>query len=144
LSPQRPLDILVIESNPADSYLIVEGLKQVGPTEGVRVLDDSQEALNQLESGPRPDLILLDLHLEPKSGFEVLIEIRSNPALESVPVIVVSGSDDAETIRRAYQLGANCYIHKPNTLDEFLRFMKTFYQFWGTVATLPSLPPPAG
>jgi len=133
----RSIQFLLVESNPADSYLIVEGLKRAGLTGGVRVIEDSQQALDYLRNDGQPDLILLDLNLAPLTGLELLAEIRSSPRLESIPVIVISGSENANDIRKVYQLKANCYINKPASLDQFLSFLKTCYDFWATVVTLP-------
>ena len=130
--------MLLVESNPADAYLTVEALKQAGLSEGTTVVHDSDGALKSLrEDGGPPDLVLLDLNVAPLSGLEVLAEIRGDPTLQSVPVVVVSGSENKSDVRNAYRSGANCYINKPAKLDEFLRYMKTCYEFWGTVVTLP-------
>jgi len=129
--------VLVVESNPADAYLIVEALKQAGMPNGVTTLEDSQSALDYLEREGPPDLILLDLNLAPMTGFEVLSHIRSNPALGTTPVVVMSGSQNSRDVKKAYELRANCYICKPTTLERFLRFMKVSYEFWNGVVTLP-------
>jgi len=130
--------VLLVESNPADAYLTVEALKQAGLIEGVTVVDDSSKALDHLHNDAAiPDLVLLDLHVAPLSGLDVLTQIRSDPRIGSVPVVVVSGSENKDDVRKAYRQGANCYINKPAKLDDFLRFMKTCYEFWGTVVTLP-------
>ena len=136
ISPQ-PLQVLIVESNPADSYLMVEGLRRAGLNEGVTVLEDSEQALSHICGKGRPDLIFLDLNLTPMPGLDVLERIRSNPKLACVPVIIVSGSQNSEDVRRAYESGANCYVTKPGNLEDFLGFMKILYQFWGSVATLP-------
>ena len=130
--------ILLVESNPADAYLTVEALKHAGLAEGVTVFDDSAKALSHMREGSTAaDLILLDLHVAPLSGLEMLAEIRKDPHLGFTPVVIVSGSENKDDVRQAYGNGANCYINKPAKLDEFMRFMKTCYEFWGTVATLP-------
>lgn len=120
---------------------MVEGLRRAGLNDGITVLDDSEQALSFLSVKDsvreRPDVIFLDLNLTPMSGLELLGEIRSNPQLESIPVIIMSGSQNAEDVRKAYQLRANCYISKPSNLDQFLLFMKTCYEFWSSVVTLP-------
>ena len=127
-----------MESNPADAYLTVEALKQAGLNEGTVVVDDSSKALEYLRADRElPDLVLLDLNVAPLSGLDVLAEIRGDARLESVPVVIVSGSENKDDIRNAYRSGANCYINKPARLDEFMRCMKTCYEFWGTVVTLP-------
>ena len=130
--------VVLVESNPADAYLTVEALKQAGLAEGVVVLNNSTDALDHLlTNGELPDLVLLDLNVAPISGLDLLAQVRAHDRLGNVPVVIVSGSENREDVRRAYQLRANCYINKPGRLDEFLRFMKTCYEFWGTVATLP-------
>ncbi len=129
--------VLVVESNPADSYLIVEALKQAGLNDGIATFDDSQTALDYLERESAPDLILLDLNLAPLSGFEVLTHIRSHPSLGTTPVVIMSGSQNSRDVKKAYELRANCYICKPTTLDRFLKSMKVSYEFWSGVVTLP-------
>lgn len=131
------LCVLVVESNPADSFLILEALKQAGVTEGVTTIEDSQRALEYLQGGAAPDVILLDLSLTPMTGFELLAHIRGNAALATTPVVIMSGSQNSRDVKKAYEGGANCYICKPSTLDRFLGTMKTFVEFWSGVATLP-------
>lgn len=139
----RRINLLVVESNPADAYLTVESLKQAGFNQAIQVIEDGQQALEYLAQSPAPDLIFLDLNLAAMTGFEVLEAIRNDPKLECVPVIVISGSQNAEDVRKAYRLKANCYLTKPAKLADFLRFMKICYEFWGTVATLPPASPGA-
>jgi two-component system, chemotaxis family, response regulator Rcp1 len=130
--------VLLIESNPADAYLTVEALKQAGLSEGVMVQEDSLVALEQMrKDNDAPDLILLDLNVAPISGLDFLAEVRGDARLGNVPVVIISGSENRDDVRKAYALRANCYINKPAHLEEFLRVMKTCYEFWGTVATLP-------
>jgi len=128
--------VLVVESNPADTYLIVEALKQAGMVDGVETLDDSQRALEHLQRDT-PDLVLLDLNLAPLNGFELLTHIRSQPSLKATPVAIMSGSQNSRDVKKAYELGANCYICKPTTLEKFMKFMKISYEFWNGVVTLP-------
>jgi CheY-like chemotaxis protein len=136
--PARSFRLLLVESNPADAYLSLEGLKLAGLSQGVTVVDDSAKAWEHLQlEGPSPDLVLLDLNIAPISGLELLGRIRANAKLANVPVVIMSGSENKEDVRRAYRSGANSYINKPARLDEFNRFMKTCYEYWGTVATLP-------
>ena len=130
--------MLVVESSPADAYLIAEALKQAGMRDGLTTIHNSRKALDYLEDGKTPPhLVILDLNLAPLSGFQLLSKIRSNPELAALPVIVMSGSEDGRDVKKAYQLGANCYIVKPGSLDEFLRSMKIWYQYWNTVVRLP-------
>jgi CheY-like chemotaxis protein len=87
---------------------------------------------------PRPDLIILDLRLPKKSGFDVLMDIKQDRALANIPVVVQSSSEAPIDIQRAYSLHANCYITKPAGFDEFTRTMRVLAEFWVTVAKLPS------
>jgi len=142
----RSFNVLVVESNPADAYLTVQALKQAGFSSDVNVIEDGENALAYLRqeglygSAQVPDLILLDLNLAPISGLDILTEIRSNPELGCTPVLILSGSQNQEDVRKAYQLGANCFITKPGNLDQFMRFMKSCHEFWCTVVTLPPHP----
>ena len=139
-------DILVVESNPAEARLIAEGFRDAGHTRKIEQVYNGEDALSYLlrepphQDAPVPDLILLDLSLPRKSGFELLEDIRANHNLRCIPVIILSGSADPADLRKAYELRANCYIRKPNDLDEFLDAIKTCYQFWGTTVHLPPKP----
>ncbi len=140
---QDRLDILLIENDPAAAVLTREAFKEVGLHEGVTSVRDGDEALAYLRNEENykkrfhPDVIFLDLHLPKHSGLEVLQEIKNNPAWAPTPVVIVSGSADPVEIRRAYELHASCYIKKPSDLEEFLRFIRICYEFWGSVVTLP-------
>jgi two-component system, chemotaxis family, response regulator Rcp1 len=135
--------ILLVENDPASSVLTREALKEVGLHEKIVTVSDGDQALTYLrdqanfEGGAHPDVIFLDLHLPKLSGLEVLREIKESAVWAVTPVIVVSGSADPNEIRKAYELHASCFIRKPADLDEFLRFMRVCYEFWGTVVTLP-------
>jgi CheY-like chemotaxis protein len=137
------LDILIVESNPADARLIAEAFRDAGLTSNIQQLHDGEDALAFLRRQPPhqdsllPDLILLDLNLPRKSGFEVLEEIRACDGLECIPVIILSGSANPADLRKAYQLRANCYIRKPNDLDDFMSVIQTCYEFWGKAVSLP-------
>ena len=107
---------------------------------------DGVEALDFLHrrgpyaAAPRPDLILLDLNLPRKNGREVLLDIKEDPDLRLIPVVVLTGSDAEEDIVRSYGLGANCYVTKPVGLKQFQQIVKAIEGFWFTVVRLP----PAG
>ena len=139
----RNLDVLIIENDPAAARLTKEAFKAAGLSDGVLSLPDGDHALAALrrEDGfkdhPHPDLICLDLHLPKKSGLAVLEELKNDPQLRLTPVIVISGSDDPQEVRAAYELHASCYIRKPNDLDSLLQFIQVCYDFWGSVVTLP-------
>jgi chemotaxis family two-component system response regulator Rcp1 len=134
---------MIVESNPAEARLIAEAFRDAGLTGGIQQLNDGEEALSALRREPPfqncalPDLILLDLNLPRKSGFEVLQDIRTSVHGECIPIIILSGSANPADIRKAYAFGANCYIRKPNDLDEFMSVIQTCYQFWSKAASLP-------
>jgi CheY-like chemotaxis protein len=140
------LDVLIIENDPATAHLTREAFKNAGLSEGVVFLPDGDEALALLRRKEKyaeqeePDLICLDLHLPKKPGLQVLAEIKGDPKLTAIPVLVISGSDDPREIREAYELHASCYIRKPDDLDRFLQFIQVCFDFWGTVVTLPPKP----
>jgi len=137
------LDVLIIENDPAAARLTREAFREAGLVTGVRTVRDGDEALAHLRregahaDHPHPDVIFLDLHLPKKSGLEVLKEIKQNPRLMVTPVVIVSGSEDPQEVREAYELHASCYIRKPDDLHEFLRFIQVCFEFWGSVVTLP-------
>ncbi|MEO8130910.1 MAG: response regulator [Bryobacteraceae bacterium] len=83
-----------------------------------------------------PDLIFLDLSLPRITGLDVLKEIKGTPSLMHIPIVVASGTDDPELVRKVYALNGNCFIRKPDELGQFLRFIEMCYEFWGTVVTL--------
>lgn len=139
-----PLQLLLVENDPAAARLTKEAFKEAGMTEGVVAVPDGDEALAYLQHLPKqgpsaqPHVIFLDLHLPKKSGLEVLAEIKSNPKLALTPVVVVSGSADPQEIREAYELHASCYVRKPDDLNTFLQFIRTCFEFWGNFVVFPS------
>ena len=138
-----PLEILLVEDDPADIRLIEEGLRESALPSNLNVVKDGVEALAYLRGeGPYtaallPDLMLLDLKMPKKGGLEVLAEIKADSTLRRIPVIVLTTSDAPEDILRAYDLHANLYITKPEDLDEFDRFMGMIRDFCLTVVKLP-------
>jgi two-component system response regulator len=140
--PARPFAILIVEGNPAEVLLISEAFKASGITTGLYVIADLDDALSYLRREGKygnvtvPDLIFLDLSFRETEGLAVLREIKSTPALIHIPIVVAAGSDDPELVRSVYSLNGNAFIRKPNELGELLRFVKTCYQFWGSVVTL--------
>jgi CheY-like chemotaxis protein len=138
-----PIRILLVEDNPADVRLATEALKDAKVSNELSVVTDGLQAINYLKrSGQfynvlRPDLILLDLNLPKKSGFEVLKELKSDPGLKSIPVVILTTSKAEEDIIKSYNLNANCFITKPIDLNEFLEVVKTIKEFWLTIVSLP-------
>jgi chemotaxis family two-component system response regulator Rcp1 len=143
----KQIQVLVVQSNPADTLLTMEAFKAVGLTEGLHCVPDGEDALMYVRRKgryahvPIPDLIFLDLSQPRVSGLEVLKVIKSTPALMHIPIVVAAGSDDPKFVRSVYALNGNCFIRKPGELAEFVRFIETCYQFWGNVVTLVRQPP---
>jgi chemotaxis family two-component system response regulator Rcp1 len=138
----RDLEVLVIQSNPVDTFLTVEAFKSAGMTGGLHCVTDGEDALAYVRREGKyasvriPDLIFLDLSQPKISGLEVLKLIKSTKELMHIPIVVAAGSDDPEFIRAVYALNGNCFIRKPGELKEFARFIESCYQFWGKVVTL--------
>lgn len=144
----RNINILLVEDNPADVRLIREAFKDNKTKNDFHVEQDGEAAINYLNNlksngngngTTRPDLIILDLNLPKKNGFEVLEKIKSNPVLKSIPVVVLSTSDSEEHIYKSYNLNANCYITKPVDFNQFLDVVRVIESFWFEIAKLPSV-----
>ncbi len=142
----RPVEILLVEDNPGDVELTLEALQDGKLLNHVSVAKDGLEAMAFLrreagfEKSPRPDLILLDLNLPRKNGFEVLEEVKSDAGLASIPVVVLTTSNADRDVVRSYDLRANCYVRKPVELDEFLSFVRSTQEFWLEIVHLPPAP----
>ena len=139
----RPVNLLLVEDNPGDVRLTQEGLKEGKILNNLSVVGDGVEALaflrqqGQYADAFRPDMILLDLNLPRKDGREVLEEIKSDPDLKRIPVVVLTTSRAEEDILRSYNLHANCYITKPVDLEQFIKVVQAIEAFWVTIVTLP-------
>lgn len=139
----RPIKILLVEDNPADAKLAAEALKDARVPNELTVVTDGVQAIDYLNKNgayseaPRPELILLDLNLPKKNGFDVLKVLKSNPALRSIPVVILTTSKAEEDIAKSYSLNANCFITKPIDLNEFLEVVKTIEEFWLMTVSLP-------
>jgi len=139
----RPIEILLVEDNPGDVRLTIESLRETKVRNNLRVAKDGVEALAMLRrEGPhadfvRPDLILLDLNLPRKDGREVLAEIKADPLLRTIPVVVLTTSRAEQDVLRSYELQANCYITKPVDLEQFITVVRSIEDFWLTIVTLP-------
>ncbi len=137
------VEILMVEDNPADVRLTREAFKDAKVLNNMSVVGDGEEALlflrrqGRYAGVPRPDLILLDLNLPKKDGREVLAEIKSDPALKRIPVVVLTTSEDEKDILKAYDLHVNAYITKPVNLDQFMKVVEAVEDFWLTVVKLP-------
>ncbi len=143
LTGARPIEILLVEDNPGDVDLTREALDDAKVANRLHVVDDGAKAMEFLyrrggfAGVPRPDIILLDLNLPKKDGREVLADIRQDPALAEIPVVVLTTSQAEEDIFRAYRLHANCYITKPVDLEQFLKVIRSIEDFWLTIVKLP-------
>lgn len=139
----KHIDILLVEDSPADVLITREAFAEFKIFNTLHVVEDGVEAmafLNQdgkYASVPRPDLILLDLNLPRKNGREVLAEIKNDPRLKNIPVVVLTTSHSESDVLEAYDQHANCYIVKPVGFDNFVEAVKTINQFWFSVVTLP-------
>jgi len=139
----EPIEILLVEDNPGDVRLTREALKEGKVKNRLTVASDGVEAMaflrreGEYASSPRPDLILLDLNLPRKDGREVLAEIKADPALRRIPVVVLTTSDAEQDVLRSYNLHANCYVTKPVVLEKFLAIVRSLEDFWLTIVRLP-------
>jgi len=137
------IQVLLVEDNPGDVRLTREAFRDAKVHLEMHVAGDGVEAMEFLRrqgafpNSPRPDLILLDLNLPRKDGREVLAEIKGDPALRSIPVVVLTTSAADADIERSYLLHANCYISKPVDLEGFLTVIRSIDDFWLSVVKLP-------
>jgi CheY-like chemotaxis protein len=138
------IQVLLVEDNPGDVRLTKEALKEGKLLNQLTVVGDGVEALSFLRkqgiyaNALQPELILLDLNLPKKDGREVLAEIKADPNLRRIPVVVLTTSSSEEDILKIYDLHANCYITKPVDLEQFMGVVKSIEDFWVSVVKLPS------
>ncbi|MGD0047959.1 MAG: response regulator [Bryobacteraceae bacterium] len=139
----RSIEVLLVEDNPGDVRLTREAMRESKVIVNLSVASDGEEALAFLRKegahhgAPRPDLILMDLNLPKMDGREVLAEIKVDPDLRRIPVVVLTTSRAEEDILRTYNLHANCFITKPVDLDQFIRVVAAISEFWFSVVRLP-------
>ena len=139
----RPVEILLVEDNPGDVRLAEEALRDAKMSNNLNVVSDGVEALAYLRregrhiNAPRPDLVLLDLNLPKKDGREVLGEVKLDPDLRTIPVVVLTTSDADADVVRSYQLHANAYVRKPVDFDAFIEVVRSIEDFWFSVVKLP-------
>jgi len=140
----EPIEILLVEDSPDDAVLTIDALRDGRVRNHITHLEDGVEAMSFLRregphgDAPRPDLILLDLNLPRMSGREVLAEIKADPELRRIPVVIMTSSDDEKDILAAYNLYVNCYVTKPVDLDQFIGVVKSIEQFWFSIVKLPA------
>lgn len=139
----KAVEILLVEDSPGDVRLTIEALKEAKVTNNLSVVQDGVEAMDFLQQkgkykdAARPDIILLDLNLPRKDGREVLAEIKNDPKLKLIPVVVLTTSRAESDILKAYDLHANCYITKPVDFKQFMTVVRSIENFWLTVVKLP-------
>lgn len=139
----KPINILLVEDNPADVRLTKEALADTKLIINLAVVYDGVEAMEYLngkgafKDAIKPDLIILDLNLPRKDGREVLSEIKDTTELKDIPVVILTTSQAEEDIVKMYQLHANCFISKPVDLNQFLQVVKSIESFWFTIVSLP-------
>lgn len=139
----EPIDILLVEDNPGDVRLTKELLRESKVLNELHVVTDGAEALAFLRregrhsQAARPDLILLDLNLPRRDGREVLADIKRDPSLRRIPVVILTTSRAEEDVVRTYDLHANCFITKPVDLNEFVKVVRSIEDFWLTIVKLP-------
>jgi chemotaxis family two-component system response regulator Rcp1 len=142
-SRAEPIEILLVEDSPSDVDLTREALADTKVHNNLSVVGDGAEALaflrreGQHADAPHPDLILLDLNLPKMGGREVLAEIKNDPDLRRIPVVILTTSAAEQDIIESYNLHANCYVKKPVDLDAFLHVVRSIDNFWLAIVKLP-------
>jgi two-component system, chemotaxis family, response regulator Rcp1 len=140
----RPVEILLVEDNIADIQLTEEALNEAPTPYSLHVARDGEQAMAFLRhegvhvNAPRPDLILLDLNMPRKGGREVLADIKNDPDLRRIPVVILTTSEATDDIRGAYDLHANSYLVKSVDLGQFFAGIVALEGFWFSAATLPT------
>jgi len=130
---KRPVEILLVEDSPDDADLMVEALKEGMLAHHVTHLEDGEQAIDHLRQAAAPDLILLDLHLPRKNGDEVLEEIKNDPRLRRIPVVILTASNNDKALLKLYELHANCCVSKPTDQEQFALAVKRIKHFWLTI-----------
>jgi len=141
----KPVELLLVEDSEEDAEMTMETLRE-GKIRNLRVhwVEDGEEAMAFLRregkhaNAPRPDLILLDLHMPRMGGMEVLAEIKQHQDWKRIPVVVMTSSSHEKDVRGAYSKHANCYVTKPIDLDEFIAAVRSIEEFWLGVVRLPA------
>ncbi|WP_276271720.1 response regulator [Haloarcula litorea] len=139
----RPVEILLAEDNPGDVKLTRKALERGNVLNNLHVVTDGVEAMKYLRQEgeyagePRPDLLLLDLNMPKKGGKEVLRDVKSDPELKRIPVVVLTSSEAEEDIVESYDLHANAYLTKPVDFDGFIEIVSHVEDFWLTVVKRP-------
>lgn len=142
-NPPTPVEILLVDDNPGDIELTKVALRDAKIMNKVHVARDGVEALaflrcqGEFVDAPRPDLVLLDLKMPKVDGFQVLAEMKAEPELRSIPVIIMSSSDAEKDLVRAYEAQISAYLVKPSNFDEYFNAIRAVKELWFHVVALP-------
>ncbi|BBY77832.1 two-component system response regulator [Mycolicibacterium parafortuitum] len=142
-APTRSVDVLLVEDDAGDELITREAFEQNKIANTLHVARDGQEGLDFLyrrgahETAPRPDLVLLDLNLPKYDGRQLLEQIKSDPELCDIPIVVLTTSSAEEDVLRSYKLHANAYVTKPVDLDQFMSAVRQIDEFFVQVVRLP-------
>lgn len=140
----RPIEILLVEDSNLDAEDTMHALQEGRVSNRIHWVENGEEAMSFLRregrhaAAPRPDLVLLDWHLPRMSGHEVLHEIKQDPNLKRIPVVIMTTSDREEDVTKAYDGYANCFITKPVDYDKFMEAVRSIEDFWLTIVQLPA------
>ena len=143
----RTAEILLVEDNPGDVRLTQEALRESKVLNNLHVVGDGLQAMAFLRregdhaEAPCPDVIFLDLNLPKMDGREVLAEIKSDPDLKRIPVVVITSSEAEKDIVQTYDLHVNCYVTKPVDFDQFINVVHSINNFWRSIVKLPAAAP---
>ncbi|MGA8151213.1 MAG: response regulator [Terriglobales bacterium] len=136
-------EILLVDDSPADASLVCQALALSPRGSHIHGVTDGEEAMAFLHRlgkhahAVRPDLVVLDLNLPRKDGRAVLAEVKADPDLHRLPIIVFTTSSSGLDVVRSYELGANCYVTKPGNLGDFFAAVRSIEEFWFDFASLP-------
>ncbi|WP_276254455.1 response regulator [Halomontanus rarus] len=139
VAENKPIDILLVESNPGDTRLFTESFKEASITNRIYAVSDGESALDfvhqrgEYTNVPRPDIVLLDPQLPGTSGTDVLSELNDEPELRDISVVILTSSDEEEDIVKSHGLDADTYIQKPVATEEFVGFVQSVEDFWFTI-----------
>lgn len=144
IAPVSSIDILLVEDNPGDVFLITSSLRESKMPISLSHVENGEKAIAFLRqqgdytNAPRPQLIILDLNLPVKNGFEVLEDIKNDEELKAIPVIILTSSQTERDILNSYKLYANSYVTKPFELNDFAETVHSLDRFWLSSAKLPT------
>jgi CheY-like chemotaxis protein len=142
--PGQPIEVLLVEDDPGDVLLIREAFEFNKVHNNLNVVSDGEQALSYLRregewsEALRPDLVLLDLNLPRKDGREVLAEVKGDPSLRAIPIVVLTTSEAEEDVLKSYELHANAYVTKPVDFERFVAIVRQIDEFFVSVVRLPS------